>query len=172
MVVTFKKLIKADGEPTELERQIATHLTDLSNSEELKNQINELYFVGAQVCIFWIMVFERRSLFVNIINFVLFSEVGARQQELHHHLGSVPAAPRLPESTCQVGPRVGEEIQWKPCRHFGQGLFSPFLGILTNLRWFLAPHHPEAIAWQEPFAGETEASTQSHIDRCSRRVLG
>jgi small subunit ribosomal protein S7e len=48
--VTYKKLIKSDGEPTELERTIASHFTDLASSEELKNQINELYFVGAQVC--------------------------------------------------------------------------------------------------------------------------
>ncbi|KAI6171591.1 40S ribosomal protein S7 [Aphelenchoides bicaudatus] len=42
--VTYKKLIKPDGDPTELERTIASHLTDLAGSEELKNQINELYF--------------------------------------------------------------------------------------------------------------------------------
>ena len=48
MVATFAKLIKSDGKaPTDLEKQIATALTDLAASAEMKGQLNELYFVGA-----------------------------------------------------------------------------------------------------------------------------
>jgi hypothetical protein len=79
MVVTYKKLIKADGDPTELERSLAQHLSELSNSEELKNQINDLYFVGAQVCLEKLCIFK------------VCLEVGTRQQELHYRLGSVSA---------------------------------------------------------------------------------
>ncbi|KAH7713107.1 small subunit ribosomal protein 7 [Aphelenchoides avenae] len=48
MVATFAKLIKSDGKaPSDLEKQIATALTDLAASAEMKGQLNELYFVGA-----------------------------------------------------------------------------------------------------------------------------
>lgn len=48
MVTT--KLIKADGKVAEeLEKQVDTALTELSSSPEIKGQLNELYFVGAQV---------------------------------------------------------------------------------------------------------------------------
>ena len=49
MVTTYSKLIKADGKVAdELEKQIATALYELSSSAEIKGQLNELYFVGAQ----------------------------------------------------------------------------------------------------------------------------
>jgi|UniRef100_A0A914DZP3 small subunit ribosomal protein S7e len=49
VVSTFSKLIKSDGKtPDELEKQIASALTDLSASSEMKGQLNELYFVGAK----------------------------------------------------------------------------------------------------------------------------
>ncbi|KAI6204162.1 40S ribosomal protein S7 [Aphelenchoides besseyi] len=48
MVHTYKKLIKAEGQPDALEKQISDHLNDLTTSDELKNQLNDLYFVGAE----------------------------------------------------------------------------------------------------------------------------
>jgi len=43
------KLVKGPGKiPTELEKQIAQAMSDLSSSTEIKGQMNELYFVGAQ----------------------------------------------------------------------------------------------------------------------------
>lgn len=50
MVASHSKLIKADGKVAdELEKQIANALSELSSSAEIKGQLNELYFVGAQV---------------------------------------------------------------------------------------------------------------------------
>jgi hypothetical protein len=51
MVATFEKLVKTDGKaPDDLEKQVATSITELSqNNTEIKSQLNELYFVGAQV---------------------------------------------------------------------------------------------------------------------------
>ena len=48
--VKYKKLIKpGDAPPTELESRIAAYLTELAQTyEDLKNQLNELYFVGAE----------------------------------------------------------------------------------------------------------------------------
>ena len=50
MVATFEKLVKTDGKaPDELEKQVATSITELAqNNTEIKSQLNELYFVGAQ----------------------------------------------------------------------------------------------------------------------------
>lgn len=46
----FGKLVKGPGKiPSELEKQIAQAMSDLSSSTEIKGQMNELYFVGAQV---------------------------------------------------------------------------------------------------------------------------
>lgn len=52
MVATFEKLVKTDGKaPDDLEKQVATAITELSQTNgEIKNQLSELYFVGAQVC--------------------------------------------------------------------------------------------------------------------------
>lgn len=59
MSTTYKKLIKADGPASDLEKQVATHLSDLASSEELKNQLAELYFVGAEVCRIFKFLFSR-----------------------------------------------------------------------------------------------------------------
>lgn len=50
MVTTFEKLVKTDGKaPDDLEKQVATAITELSQTNgEIKNQLSELYFVGAQ----------------------------------------------------------------------------------------------------------------------------
>jgi hypothetical protein len=50
MVATFEKLVKTDGKaPDELEKQVATAISELSqNNTEIKGQLSELYFVGAQ----------------------------------------------------------------------------------------------------------------------------
>ena len=51
MVITYNKLVKPDGKaPDELEKQIANALTELSNADDLKGRLTELYIVGAQVC--------------------------------------------------------------------------------------------------------------------------
>lgn len=51
MVITYNKLVKPDGKaPDELEKSIANAFVELSNNEELKGRLTELYFVGAQVC--------------------------------------------------------------------------------------------------------------------------
>jgi len=47
--VTYGKLVKSDGKlPDDLEKQVSSALSDLSNSAEIKGQLHELYFVGAQ----------------------------------------------------------------------------------------------------------------------------
>uniref|UniRef100_A0A7E4WAA9 40S ribosomal protein S7 n=1 Tax=Panagrellus redivivus TaxID=6233 RepID=A0A7E4WAA9_PANRE len=49
MVITYNKLVKADGKaPDELEKSIANAFIELANSEDLKGRLTELYFVGAQ----------------------------------------------------------------------------------------------------------------------------
>uniref|UniRef100_A0AC34FMR7 40S ribosomal protein S7 n=1 Tax=Panagrolaimus sp. ES5 TaxID=591445 RepID=A0AC34FMR7_9BILA len=49
MAITYNKLVKPEGKaPDELEKQIANAFTELSNAEELKGRLTELYFVGAQ----------------------------------------------------------------------------------------------------------------------------
>ncbi|KAI1724799.1 ribosomal protein s7e domain-containing protein [Ditylenchus destructor] len=49
MVTAYAKLVKPDGKaPEEVEKQVANALAELSNSAEIKGQLNELYFVGAQ----------------------------------------------------------------------------------------------------------------------------
>ena len=64
MVATFEKLVKTDGKaPDDLEKQVATAISELSQSNgEIKNQLSELYFVGAQVSEFvfqicWLLQF-------------------------------------------------------------------------------------------------------------------
>jgi len=47
MVAAYKKLVKAEGEATDLEKQVADQISDLTTAEELKNQLSDLYFVGA-----------------------------------------------------------------------------------------------------------------------------
>ena len=49
MVTTYAKLVKPSGKaPEEIEKQVATAMSELSNSSEIKGQLNDLYFVGAQ----------------------------------------------------------------------------------------------------------------------------
>lgn len=56
MAITYNKLVKPEGKaPDELEKQIANAFTELSNAEELKGRLTELYFVGAQVSIYIII---------------------------------------------------------------------------------------------------------------------
>ena len=52
MVTSYKKLIKQEGEIDPLEQQVAEHFQELSGSDELKNQLTDLYFVGAEVSFF------------------------------------------------------------------------------------------------------------------------
>lgn len=53
----FKKLIKTDGPASELEKQVANHFSELAGSEDLKNQLSELYFVGADVSLLFLDFF-------------------------------------------------------------------------------------------------------------------
>ena len=54
MVAMFEKLIRSDGKPPdELEKQVATALSELSSNSEIKAQLTELYFVGAQVVLLY-----------------------------------------------------------------------------------------------------------------------
>uniref|UniRef100_A0A914IA21 40S ribosomal protein S7 n=1 Tax=Globodera rostochiensis TaxID=31243 RepID=A0A914IA21_GLORO len=49
MVATFEKLVKTDGKaPDDLEKQVATALSELGQNSEIKAQLSEVYFVGAQ----------------------------------------------------------------------------------------------------------------------------
>ena len=51
MVFTHSKIVKPDGKaPDDLEKQIANALSELSNADDLKGRLTELYIVGAQVC--------------------------------------------------------------------------------------------------------------------------
>jgi hypothetical protein len=53
MATTYDKLVKADGKPAdELEKQVSNALTELMSTSEIKAQLSELYFVGAQVNVF------------------------------------------------------------------------------------------------------------------------
>ncbi|CAD5205897.1 unnamed protein product [Bursaphelenchus okinawaensis] len=69
VTTTYKKLIKSDGPGSELERQVADYLTELTGSEDLKNQLSELYFVGADkyefgnknVILIWVPVPQLRD---------------------------------------------------------------------------------------------------------------
>lgn len=55
MVAIFEKLVKNDGKtPDDLEKQVASAISELQqNNNEIKAQLSELYFVGAQVNIFY-----------------------------------------------------------------------------------------------------------------------
>ena len=66
MVATFEKLVKTDGKPpTELEKQVSSSISELAqNNAEIKNQLNELYFVGAQACPIHFMIRKLKSYFI------------------------------------------------------------------------------------------------------------
>lgn len=77
MVTTYAKLVKADGKaPEEVEKQVANALAELSNSAEIKGQLNELYFVGAQVCVLFIpwipeIYFNKTSFIMRLVVIVI-----------------------------------------------------------------------------------------------------
>ena len=58
------KLIKPEGEaPTEIEKQVAAALANLSEVPDLHEQLKELYFVGAKVCF---LLFNNNFIFKSI----------------------------------------------------------------------------------------------------------
>jgi len=49
MVVDYERLVKGDGKPADdLEKQVSQAINELSSNSEIKAQLTELYFVGAQ----------------------------------------------------------------------------------------------------------------------------
>lgn len=165
MTITFKKLVKSDGEPSELERTIATYLSDLATSEELKNQINELYFVGAEVCFAlcfryllyfrnWSMAATRAALSsgFHFLNFVISKSaiqnwfVNWRRSSTAVMSSSWARLVEFQSFFCLV------DISW----------------VASCLFCSISASHPsKTVAWEESSLGKAEAPSFTYFEGCS-----